>query len=128
MTTTTPSRNIFAVVLALISLAAGYRLHANSLEPGSDEARHQVLYVANSRGSDVAVVDLATLKIRDRIILGDRVHGLATDASGRTLFATVESDNTLRLIDTATDRLIATIPLSGRPNECAVTPVGKFVV
>ena len=128
MSTTTPNRNTFAVILFLISLAGGCSLHANSLEPGADEARHEVLYVANSRGSDIAVVDLATLKIRDRIILADRVHGLATDASGRTLFATVESDNTLRLIDTATDHLIATIPLSGRPNECAVTPDGKFVV
>src|SRR5215469_4862599 len=106
--------------------AAGYR--ATTPVTPLDSFRQAVLYVANSRGNDIAVVDLGTLKIRDRIRLGDRVHGLATDASGRSLFATVESDNTLRIINTLTDGLLATIPLSGRPNECAATLDGKFVV
>jgi len=88
--------------------AAGHRATTFGTPPGS--VRQAVLYVANSRGNDIAVVDLGTLRIRDRIRLGDRVHGLATDASGRSLFATVESDNTLRIINTLTDGLLATIP------------------
>jgi YVTN family beta-propeller protein len=43
------------------------------------------------------------------------------------LFVTVESDHTLRFVDTATGQTRATIKLSGRPNECAVTPDGKYV-
>lgn len=46
---------------------------------------------------------------------------------GRRLFATVESDNTLRVVDTATNNMIATIKLTGRPNQCAVTPDGHYV-
>jgi YVTN family beta-propeller protein len=55
------------------------------------------------------------------------VHGLAIQANGRRLFATIESDNTLRVVDTATNKGIAAIKLTGRPNQCAVTPDGHFV-
>jgi len=85
------------------------------------------LYVDNSEGDDVSVIDLKTLNTVDDIRLGDKVHGLAIQADGRRLFATVESDNSLRVVDTATDKVIATITLTGRPNQCAVTPDGHYV-
>jgi YVTN family beta-propeller protein len=44
------------------------------------------------------------------------------------MFTTIESDNTLRIIDTATDQVVGTVALTGRPNQCAVTPDGKYVV
>jgi len=85
------------------------------------------LYVDNSEGDDVSVIDLKTLNTVDDIRLADKVHGLAIQADGRRLFATVESDNTLRVVDTATDKVITTIKLTGRPNQCAVTPDGHYV-
>jgi YVTN family beta-propeller protein len=85
------------------------------------------LYVDNSEGSGVTVVDLKSLKPVGDIKIGVKVHGLAVQADGRRLFATVESDNTLRVVDTATDKILATIKLTGRPNQCAVTPDGKYV-
>ena len=85
------------------------------------------LYVDNSEGDDVSVIDLKTLNTVDDIHLGDKVHGLAIQADGRRLFATIESDNTLRVVDTATNKVIATIKLTGRPNQCAVTPDGHYV-
>lgn len=90
-------------------------------------AQNVRLYVDNSEGDDVSVIDLKTLNIVDDIRLADKVHGLAIQADGRRLFATIESDNTLRTIDTATDKVIATIRLTGRPNQCAVTPDGHYV-
>jgi len=48
-------------------------------------------------------------------------------ADGRLLFTTVESDHTLLVLDTATDKVIKSIKLSGLPNQCAATPDGKFV-
>jgi YVTN family beta-propeller protein len=85
------------------------------------------LYVDNSEGDDVSVIDLKTLNTVDDIRLADKVHGLAIQADGRRLFATIESDNTLRVVDTATNKMIATIKLTGRPNQCAVTPDGHYV-
>lgn len=85
------------------------------------------LYVADSEGDDITVIDLQTMKTVDRIALAPRVHGLAVQADGRRLFATVESDHSLRLIDTATDAVVSAVQLTGRPNQCAVTPDGKYV-
>jgi YVTN family beta-propeller protein len=83
--------------------------------------------VDNSAGADITVIDLKAMKPVDTIKVGERVHGLAVQADGRRLFATVESDDTLREIDTTTDKIIATIQLTGRPNQCAVTPDGRYV-
>jgi YVTN family beta-propeller protein len=110
----------FPAILASCILAWG-SLHVVA-------AQSTRLYVTNSGGDDVTVVDMGSLKVVDDIKVGDHVHGVALQADGRRLFVTVESDNTLRVIDTATDKMIATIKLTGnRPNQCAVTPDGKYV-
>lgn len=91
-------------------------------------AQNLRLYVDDSGGNDIAVVDLAAQKKIADITVGDRPHGLAVQADGRRLFATIESNNTLRIIDTSTNKIVATVKLAGRPNQCAVTPDGKYVV
>jgi YVTN family beta-propeller protein len=106
----------------VLNLLLGGLLCASSLM--AQDAR---LYVDNSAGDDITVIDLAALKPVDTIKIADRIHGLAIQADGRRLFATVESDDTLREVDTATDKIVATIKLTGRPNQCAVTPDGRYV-
>ncbi len=86
------------------------------------------LYVGNSRGDDVSVIDLNTMKVVSSIKVGQNVHGVAMQADGRRLFVTVESDHTVRTVDTATEQIIGTVKLTGRPNQCAATPNGKYVV
>jgi YVTN family beta-propeller protein len=94
---------------------------------GNSAAQAFKLYVGNSRGDDISVVDMASLKVTGTIQAGERVHGVCAQADGKRLFATVESDHTLRIIDTGTQQTVATIKLPGRPNQCAVTPDGKYV-
>jgi len=91
-------------------------------------AQNARLYVDNSAGNDITVIDLKSMKPVDDIQVGEKVHGLAVQGDGRRLFATAESDNTLREIDTATDKIVATIKLTGHPNQCAVTPDGRYAV
>lgn len=96
--------------------------------PHTVAAQSTRLYVTNSGGDDVTVIDMNSLKVVDDIKVGEHVHGVALQADGQRLFVTVESDNTLRVIDTTTDKMIATIKLTGnRPNQCGVTPDGKYV-
>jgi YVTN family beta-propeller protein len=85
------------------------------------------IYVGNSIGDDIAVIDIASMKMVDDIKVGLHPHGVAVTPDGRRLFVTIESNNTLRVIDTATDKVISTIALTGRPNQCAVTPDGRYV-
>ena len=85
------------------------------------------LYVGNSGGDDVSVVDMASLKVVGDIKLADRIHGVCVEQDGKRLFVTVESDHTLRIISTVSQTTIGTVKLDGRPNQCAATPDGKFV-
>lgn len=85
------------------------------------------IYVTNSQGNDITVIDLASRKAVDDIRVGRAVHGVCAPADGRRLFATIESEKNLKIIDTATDEITATIPLTGTPNQCASTPDGHYV-
>ena len=92
-------------------------------------AQNLRLYVGSSRGDDISVIDLASLKMIGSIKLaGDRVHGVALQPDGKRLFATVESDRTLKIVNTATRETVGIVHLSGRPNQVAVTPDGRYVV
>jgi YVTN family beta-propeller protein len=85
------------------------------------------LYVTNSAGDNIHVIDLRTFRVTGEIRPGQHPHGAAVSADGQRFFTTVEGNHTLRVIDTASDQIIQTIGLSGLPNQCAVTPDGKWV-
>lgn len=85
------------------------------------------LYVTNSLGDDITVIDLNTFRVVQDIRVGEQVHGLCAQADGRRLFTTIESEHNLKTIDTSTGRVVDTIPVTGRPNQCAATPDGRFV-
>src|SRR5262245_5439688 len=85
------------------------------------------LYVTNSAGDNIHIIDLGSFKRIGEIRTGKHPHGAAVSADGRRFFTTVEGDRTLHVIDTASDRITRSIKLSGLPNQCAVTPDGKFV-
>jgi YVTN family beta-propeller protein len=87
-----------------------------------------ILYVANSQGDDITVIDLATQKVMTTIKVGPIVHGVCAQADGRRAFATIESEHTLKVIDTRTNSVTDTIQLPGQPNECAATNDGHYVV
>jgi len=85
------------------------------------------LYVTNSLGDDITVIDMETFKAIRDIKVGAHVHGICAPANADRIFTTVESDHTLKVMDAASDRVLETIPLTGRPNQCASTPDGHYV-
>lgn len=111
----------------MVLRAAVIALAAAALAAAADGSAKTLLYVDNSLGDDISVIDLATLKVTGTIRVGNQPHALCAPADGRRLFTTIESENSLKTIDTLTGRVTGTIPLGGRPNECAVTPDGKYV-
>jgi YVTN family beta-propeller protein len=108
----------FLLLLALSAVAA----------TAAQAATRPVLYVANSQGDDVTVIDLPTQKVIATIKVGPIVHGVCAQQDGRRAFATVESEHTLKVIDTKTNAVIDSIALPGQPNECAATNDGRYVV
>ncbi len=107
-----------AAVAALVLLASA----VSAAEP------RQKLYVTNSAGNDVTVIDPATNKVLGRIEVGPHPHGLAAPASGDFVLVTVEGANPGELvwIDPRTDRVTKRLPVGPAPNQLAVTPDGTF--
>lgn len=91
-------------------------------------ATRPVLYVANSQGDDVTVIDLPTQTVISTIKVGSIVHGVCAPADGRHAYVTIESEHALKVIDTKTNTVTETIALPGQPNECAATSDGRYVV
>lgn len=107
--------------LQLLALGAGAGLVF------SEGRRRTKLYVTNSLGDDITVIDLENLKVIGDLRVGKHPHGVAAREDGRLLFTTIESEKDLKVIDTSTGKVTDTIPLGGEPNQCAVTPNGRFV-
>lgn len=101
---------------------------AMGLVGGAQAATRSMLYVANSQGDDITIIDLATQKVVKTLKVGPIVHGVCAQADGRRAFATIESEHSLKVIDTRTNEVTDTIPLGGQPNECAATNDGRYVV
>jgi len=98
------------------------------LLPASARAAGQKLYVTNSAGDDVTVVDVATNKPIGRIVVGLHPHGIAVSAAQDVVLVTIEGTKPGELvwIDPHTDKVIKRIPIGPAPNQLAVTPDGKF--
>jgi len=62
---------------------------------GAQAATRSLLYVANSQGDDISIIDLATRKCQDLESGSHRARCLR-QADGRRAFATVESENSLK--------------------------------
>src|SRR5579859_2452094 len=81
----------------------------------------------NSAGDDVHVIDPATNKVVG-IIHGIEVnHGAASAPDGHTLFVSNEGESTLDVVDTKSLKVTKSIPLSGHPNNIAISKDGKRV-
>ncbi len=110
--------------VVLAALTAGAGLAAGASTGGGSK---MLLYVDNSLGDDLSVIDLASMKVTNTIVVGREPHGLCAPADGRRLFVTIESERNLKVIDTATGKIVQTIAVGGRPNECASTPDGRYI-
>ena len=89
--------------------------------------RRSLALVTNSDGNDISVIDLEQLAPAGNWQVGEQPHGIAVPESGRLAYTTIESEKALKSLDCSTGKVLSTLSLSGRPNQCAVTPNGKVV-
>jgi YVTN family beta-propeller protein len=110
-----------SLALALLTLSS----FAAAAEPA---ALRQKLYVTNSTGDDVTIVDVASNKPLGRIEVGPHPHGIAVPAAQDVIYVTIEGSTPgeLLAIDPQTDKITRRMPVGPAPNQLAVTPDGKF--
>jgi YVTN family beta-propeller protein len=103
---------------------------AAPLDPPQKPTVAQKLYVANSAGNDLHIIDTATNKIIKRVEVGPEPHGLVATRDGRQLFLTIENtegeEGELVWFDPVADRVTKRMKVGPRPNQLACTPDGKI--
>src|SRR5205807_2822702 len=82
----------------------------------------QKLYVTNSAGDDVTVIDVATNRPVGRIEVGPHPHGIAVPAKPDFILVSIEGTNPGKLVwfDPVTDKVTKSMPIGPAPNQLAV--------
>src|SRR5438876_3854577 len=107
----------FSLVLALAALPVS--------ASWADTVR---VYVTNSAGDSVHVIDPATNKVVQVIKGIEAAHGINFSPDGARVYISNEAENTLDVVDRKSGRIVKKVALSGHPNNIAVTKDGKRVV
>lgn len=115
------SFRVFLVVPILAALSLGGPC------PAANPPLARKLYVANTAGDTLSVIDLNRQTVMREIQIGKHPHGLALAPDHRRIYCSVESERAVRFLDTATDELVATVPTTGVPNQLAASADGRFV-
>ena len=114
----------------LLTVALILALPAATLAADPAKGR-QKLYVTNSAGDDVTVIDLATNKLSAASRLGRIRTASPPPLSQDVIYVTIEGHGRnkpgeLVWIDPQTDKVTRRMDIGPEPNQLAVTPDGKF--
>ncbi|HJY76618.1 MAG TPA: cytochrome D1 domain-containing protein, partial [Burkholderiales bacterium] len=115
--------NASRIVLGILYPIAALLLAAQTA--GAQNAR---VYVTNSAGDNIHVIDPATNKVVQVIDGIEAAHGIDFSPDGTRVYVSNESDSTLDVFDAKTGRLASKVKLSGHPNNIAATKDGSRVV
>jgi YVTN family beta-propeller protein len=86
------------------------------------------IYITNSAGDSIHVINPATNKVVQEIKGFEGIHGIGFAPDGSKVYVSNEADSTLDVIDRKSGKLIKKIPLSNHPNNIAVSKDGSKVV
>jgi YVTN family beta-propeller protein len=111
-----------------ISLTALSFACAALLSAASARAELVRVYITNSAGDSIDVIDPATNKVVQEIKGIEAAHGIGFAPDGSKVFVSNESTSTLDVFDRESGKLIKKIALSAHPNNIAVTKNGDRVV
>jgi YVTN family beta-propeller protein len=90
-------------------------------------ARVPRIIQTNAAGDNIHVIDPATNKVVGVINDIEVPHGITSAPDGTRLYFTNEALHTVDAVDAQTFAVIARVPLSGRPNNIAISNDGKRV-
>ncbi len=94
------------------------------------------IYVANTLSDSVSVINTKTNIVADTITLaayagaptvGGSPDGLAFSNDGKWLYVALAADNSIAVIDTASNQVIGRIPTAWYPADIAVDPVNDHI-
>jgi YVTN family beta-propeller protein len=109
----------------LFEWVLGTRAQAATVGASHSNAR---IYVTNSAGNTIDVIDPASNKVVQTIRGIELPHGVAFSPDGARVYISNESESVLDVVDQKSGEIIKKIPLSARPNNIAITKDGGRVI
>jgi YVTN family beta-propeller protein len=86
------------------------------------------VYVANTAGTSVSVIDTAKNKVVQEIGGIQVPEGVAVSPDGKRVYITQFPDKILTVVDRKTGKKIKEVPVSGHENDITVTKDGRWVL
>jgi YVTN family beta-propeller protein len=85
------------------------------------------IYVANSAGDNVTIIDPVANKATGEIKVSNNPHGIVPSPDKSRFFVSSETEDVLDVIDRASGRNLRRVKIGKRPNNVAITPDGRRV-
>jgi YVTN family beta-propeller protein len=117
-----------ALLVGALALAA-FTIRASGPVGAAGSTGRASVYVSNTEGNTVSVIDPATQSVITTITVGDEPRNLAPNPSGSRVYVPNRSSNSVSVIDTANNTVVATVTDASfdEPYAVAVTPDGAKV-
>ena len=107
------------IAMTAVCCLLRYGLFSLALAPLPAHAGTARIYVTNSAGDSIHVIDATTNKVVQVINGIEAAHGINFATDGSKVYVSNESTNTLDVFDRESGKLIKKIGLSARPNNLA---------
>jgi len=109
-----------------VTIADWVRGAGHPATPGSSPTTR--IYVTNSAGDTIDVIDPATNQVVQVIHGIELPHGIAFAPDGSRIYVSNESESVLDVLDRKSGEILKKVALTNRPNNIAITPDGKRVL
>ena len=111
--------------LAMAAWVRGVGTGPSSASPSGSTAR---IYVTDSAGDTIDVVDPSTNKVVQVIRGIELPHGVTFSPDGTRVYISNESESVLDVVDRKSGEILQKVSLSGHPNNIAITKDGGRVL
>lgn len=111
-----------------IAMADWVRGARSAIPPGDTAVSGVRIYVTNSAGNTIDVIDPASNRVVQVIRGIELPHGVNFSPDGARVYISNESENVLDVVDRKSGEILRKVALSGRPNNIAVTKDGGRVL
>jgi YVTN family beta-propeller protein len=85
------------------------------------------IYVANSAGNNITVIDPVANKAVGDIKVSNNPHGIVSSPDCSRFYVSSETDNVLDVVQRSSSTVIRRVPIGKRPNNVAITQDGRRV-
>jgi YVTN family beta-propeller protein len=111
-----------------LTIAEWVRSAPTETNPASSPKPAALIYVTNSAGDTIDVID-PTINTVVQVIHGIELpHGITFSPDGARVYVSNESESVLDVVDRRSGEILKKVALSGRPNNIAITKDGRRIL